>query len=145
MFGLPRTVTLVLLAALIGMAGLASRNGWLGLLGNIVFYYAHKDLGALETLMRAGDGGALNQAQQGMQYFGWALMLGWVLLVGATLFVAKHNADQRQIAKRAALAAGEDPPMGPLDNLVALTGKKIGIAVEAAQAERQRARAGAGD
>lgn len=143
LLGLPRTVTLLLLFTIVGMFGLVSRNGWLGLLAIVGFYYAHKDLGTLQTAMTSGPGGALNTAQDGLQYYGWALVLGWALLVSATLFVARHNADERQVAKRAAEAAGEDVPLSPMDQLAVFVGGKVAHGLEAAQKERAKVRAAA--
>ena len=141
LFGLPRPVSLLLVFVGVGMLGLASRNRILGLVAVIGFYYVHKDLGAFTAAMSAGDGGTLNVAQPNSWNPAWALVLGWGLLASATLFVAKHNADERTVLKRAALAAGEAPPPSMLDHVFAFAGGKIGVAMEAAPRERNTMKA----
>lgn len=138
MFGLPRTVAFVVLSCAIGALALGLRNGWLGLLGIVGFYFAHRDLGALQALMSAGPGGALNQTQPGLGWFGYCLLAGAGLLVSATLLVVRHNADARHVARAMAEREGHTPPPGALDFVFELLGKGINRSIEAAATQRSR-------
>lgn len=143
MIGLPRTVTMMLIAAALGILGLAIRNGWICGAGMLGMYWSHNDLSKLESLMTAGQGGQLNTVMPGLTWYSWAFILGWGLLTATTLFVVKHNLDQRHVDKKAAQAAGEPAPMGILDHVAGFVGAKIATGIEAAQKERARTSAAA--
>ncbi|MGZ6131997.1 MAG: hypothetical protein ACXWLF_08230 [Myxococcaceae bacterium] len=116
LFGLPRRVSLLAIGG---------------------FYYAHKDLGAFVAVMGAG-GWEAERAAAGVPAVRLGARARQGLLVSSTLFVAKHNADERATLRRAARAAGEAPPPTMLDHAFSFAGGKIGVAIEAANRERSR-------
>lgn len=141
MFGIPRTVTFVVIGCVLGMLALGLRTGPLGLAGVLAFYLAHRDLGSLQSLMTTGPGGALNAPQEGLSWFGYALLCGAGLVVTGTLLVVRHNSDEKRVARALAERAGEPAPRGAMDHVFDLVGRGINKSMDAAATQRARSSA----
>ena len=125
MLGLPRTTVLLLGALALGIFGLWGRNGLLSGLGVVLMYFAHRDLGALSSLMLSGAGGKLTQTMPGLAHYGEALLVGWTLLVSSTVLVVRVNSDQRAFDTIAAQRDGVPGPLSPLDHVTSLVGGRL--------------------
>jgi hypothetical protein len=97
--GLPRTVFLLLVAALLGLLVAAWRSTFAGVAALGALWFAWRDFGTMQSIMEAGVAGTFNHRLDALSWYNVAL----VALVGTitmlTLFCARYNHLDRQARK----------------------------------------------